>query len=261
MLDYAEAQQGFASNEQTGLQAHFTNTPGAIADLDGDGTNELVMVSSVQNAAQTNRKLGVALFVINRDGTRPPVWAMPFHVPQYLAGLEDPGGNIVGITQQVAVADLDPAVPGLDLVFPGFDGKIHLVGNDRRERFAFPYTNEATVLTGGVAIADLSGDGAPEVVFATYSTERGKSALVVLDAAGAEQARVPLPGRGAMAVPTVADVDGDGALEIVVSLKDGDAQAGSVLVFTVAGSAPNCLPWPTGRANLLRTGAVRRQGP
>ena len=99
MLDYAEAQQGFADDEDTGLQAHFTNTPGAIADLDGDGETELIMVGSVQNAAQTDRERGVALCVVHRDGTRPAAWETPFHVPAYLAGLEDLGGNIVGADQ------------------------------------------------------------------------------------------------------------------------------------------------------------------
>ena len=61
-----------------------------------------------------------------------------------------------------------------------------------------------------------------------------------------------------MSVPTVADIDGDGTLEILVSLKDGGAAGGSVQVFSVPGSAPNCLLWPTGRANLLRNGYVRR---
>lgn len=257
MHDYAEAQQGYADNEETGLQAHFTNTAPAIADLDRDGVNELVFVGSVQNASQTDRKKGVALWVIHGDGTRPAAWTAPFHVPAYLAGLEDLGGNIVALTNQVAVADLDAAVPGLDMVFAGFDGKIHLVGADRRERWAYPYTTEPTVLTAGPAIADLTGDGVPEILFATYATQAGKSALVVLDAAGVERARVPLPGRGAMAVPTVADVDRDGTLEVLVSLKDGDPAAGSVLVFSVPGSSPNCLPWPTGRANPLRTGHVR----
>jgi len=255
--DYAEAQQGYANTESTALQAHFTNTAPAIADLDGDGETELVMVGSVQNAAQTDRKKGVALWVIHRDGTRPPAWIEPFHVPAYLSGLEDLGGNIVGLTNQVSVADLDPAVPGLDLVFAGYDGKIHLVGADRRERWTHPYTTDATVLTGGVAIADLSGDGVPELVLATYSTQPGRAALVILDATGAQVARVPLPGRGAMAVPTIADLDGDGTLEIVVNPKDEDRKA-SVLVFTVPGSAPNCLPWPTGRGNDLRSGYYRR---
>src|SRR5688572_443682 len=59
MHDYAEAQQGYADNEETGLQAHFTNTAPAIADLDGDGVNELVFVGSVQNASQSDRKKGV----------------------------------------------------------------------------------------------------------------------------------------------------------------------------------------------------------
>jgi hypothetical protein len=142
-------------------------------------------------------------------------------------------------------------------VFAGFDGKIHLVGADRRERWTYIYTADPTVLTAGAAIADLSGDGVPEILFATYSTQADRSALIVLDAAGAERARVALPGRGAMAVPTVADVDRDGTLEVLVSLKDGDASGGSVLVFSVPGSSPNCLPWPTGRANPLRTGYVR----
>jgi hypothetical protein len=254
--DYALAQQGYADDEEAALQAHFTNTAPAIADLDGDGVNELVFVGSVQNASQTDRKKGVALWVIHSDGTRPAAWLSPFHVPAYLAGLEDLGDNIVALTNQVAVADLDAAIPGLDMVFAGFDGKLHLVGADGRERWSYPYTTEPTVLTAGAAIADLTGDGVPEIVFATYATEAGKSALIVLDAGGVERARVALPGRGAMAVPTVADVDGDGALEVVVSLKDGDA-SGSVLVFSAVGSSTNCLPWPTGRANQLRTGYLR----
>src|SRR5262249_45918832 len=157
-------------------------------------------VGSVQNVGQTDRKKGVALWVIHKDGSRPPAWTEPLHVPAYLAGLEDLGDNIVGLTNQVAIGDLDPGVPGLDMVFAGFDGKIHLVGADRKERWTYTYTTDPTVLTGGVAIADLSGDGVPEVIFASYSTGAGKSALHVLDAAGAERAKVALPARGAMAV-------------------------------------------------------------
>ena len=84
-----------------------------------------------------------------------------------------------------------------------------------------------------------------------------QSALFILDAAGDEQHRIPLPGRGAMPVPTIADVDGDGTLEIVVSLKGGEDRMPMVLVYNVPGSARNCMPWPTGRGNLLRNGYFR----
>ena len=252
--DYALAQQGWAPNEQTANQAHFTNTAPAIADLNGDGNRKLIVVGSVQNAAQTDRKRGVALWVLNSDGSRPSPWTAPLEFPRYLAGLEDLGAtNIVGLTNQVSIADLDARIPGLDMVFAGFDGNIHRVTADRRELWAFPYTSSDHVLTGGVVLADLTGDGVPEIVFTTYSTEPGVSALYILDANGKLQQRVPLPGRGAMPVPTVADVDGDGGLDIVISLKDTEA-FGGVLVYSVPGSAPNCLPWPTGRGNLLRNG-------
>lgn len=39
--DYAEAQQGYADDEATANQAHFTNSAPAIADVDGDGDAEL----------------------------------------------------------------------------------------------------------------------------------------------------------------------------------------------------------------------------
>ena len=47
-----------------------------------------------------------------------------------------------------------------------------------------------------------------------------------------------------MPVPTLGDVDGDGQLEIVVSLKDAEDKVESVRVYTVPNSAENCLLWP-----------------
>ena len=56
-------------------------------------------------------------------------------------------------------------------------------------------------------------------------------------------------GIGVPAAPSVADIDGDGRLEIVLSSFDHGLD-----VYRVPGSAANCLPWPTGRGNLLRNG-------
>ena len=265
----AEAKQGYANNEATANQAHFTNTAPAIADIDKDGTFDIIMLGSVQNAAQTDRLRGVGLWALHSDASRLAGWDAPFHAPTYVMGLNDgfsPGlgdlavagaGNLVGATNQVTVADIDASKAGLELLFAGFDGQIHAVSANKTELWATPYATNGRALTGGVLAADLSADGIPEVVFATYSPDQGGGALFVLSAAGAVLHKVPLPKRGSMAVPTIADVDGNGTLEIVVSLKDNEPANESVHVFTVAGSKTNCLLWPTGRANLLRNGWVR----
>ena len=255
--DFAEAQQGYAEDEATALQGHHTNTAPAIADLDGDGVGELIFVASVQNAAQDDREQGVALWVMNHDGTRPTAWADPFRAPDYLSGLWDYGEtNIVAITNQVTVADIDPERIGPEMIFAGFDGRIHAVGSDKNELWSVTYTQSDVVATGGVVVADLSGDGTPEIVFSTYSTEEGYGELFILDSGGNLAHRVALPHRGAMPVPTIDDVDDDGTLDIVVSLKDATDGEPQVLVYQVPGSSSQCVLWPTGRGNTRRDGWI-----
>ncbi len=254
--DLALAQQGWANDEATALQAHFTNTAPAITDVDGDGKNEIVMLGSVQNASQTDREQGVGLWVMHPDASRLTGWESPYHAPGYLSGLWDYGNNVVAVTNQVSIADIDPGEVGPEFIFAGFDGKIHAVSAKKKPLWTYQYTTGAQVGTGGVVVGDLSGDGSPEVVFASYGSNDGDGSLFVLDAGGNERHKVALPRRGAMPVPTLADVDGNGTVEIVVSLKDAEDKKESVIVYTVAGSATNCLLWPTGRGNLLRNGWV-----
>jgi hypothetical protein len=142
------------------------------------------------------------------------------------------------------------------MIFAGFDGAIHAVDAQQNVLFSVAYTQSAQVMTGGVVVADLSGDGTPEIVFNTYSTQDGFGELFILDAGGNLQHRLALPGRGAMPVPTIADANGDGTLEIIVSLKDADNGEPQVLVYTVPGSSDNCLLWHTGRGSYLRDGYV-----
>ena len=84
-----------------------------------------------------------------------------------------------------------------------------------------------------------------------------KSALYIIDAGDNQLHKVALPDRGAMPVPTLADVNGDGAVDIVISLKDAVDKMRSALVYTVRSSSMNCLPWPTGRHDNLRSGWLR----
>ncbi len=255
--NYERAKKGWSNDEDNQNQAHFTNSAPAIADINSDGVNELVVLGSSQNASQKDRKRGVSLWVLNHDGTRIKGWEKPFHAPDYLAGLWDYSGqNIVAACNQVSIADIDPSRQGAEMIFAGFDGKIHAVDTKKQEMWSYKYTNSDNVLTGGVLIADLNADGSPEIVFASYSTAPKRSHLFILDAGGNEKYKIPLPGRGAMPVPTIADVDGDKQLEIIVSLKDAEDKKRMVQVYTVKGSSTNCLLWFTGRANYLRNGYV-----
>ncbi len=254
MVDYALAQQGYADDESVDEQGHFTNSAAAIADLDGDDVGELIVLGSVQNAAQDDRERGVALWVVRADGTRPPAWEAPPRMADYLWGLWDAGDNVVAITNQVAVAELASDHAGPEIVFAGFDGRIWAVDASGETLWSYGYTSNDEVGTGGVVIADLSGDGVAEIVFATYATVPDRGELVILDAGGGLLHAVPLPDRGAMPVPTIADADGDGVLDIVVSTKGGEDGQPQGLVYAVAGASANCLAWPTGRGNLRRDG-------
>lgn len=259
MHDLALAVQGYANNEDTDLQAHFTNTAPAIADINGDGAYEAVFTGSVQNASQSDRFKGVGLWAIRSDASRIHGWEAPFHAPHYLSGLWDSGNNIVGLTNQVTIADINATKPGLEMIFAGFDGRIHAVAADRTELWQMQYTTSTGVFTPGIVVADLSGDGIPEIVFATYSSAENGSALFILDATGKKLFEEPLPNRGSMAVPTLADVDGDGTVDIVISLKDAVDKVELARIYRVPGSKTNCLLWPTGRANNLRNAWVPKK--
>jgi hypothetical protein len=68
--------------------------------------------------------------------------------------------------------------------------------------------------------------------------------------------RRPVPLLVPLALPAC---DGDGDLELIVSLKDTlGGHDGGAQIWDVPGSADNCLFWPTGRANNLRQGRLDR---
>lgn len=80
--------------------------------------------------------------------------------------------------------------------------------------------------------------------------------IVVLANTGKLLFDVELPGQGTNgngigvpSAPTIADIDGDGQLEILVQTFEH-----GIDVFTVPGSGKACLPWGNARGSLLRNG-------
>nr|WP_240955907.1 putative Ig domain-containing protein [Wenzhouxiangella sp. XN79A] len=187
----------------------FVSTVG-IGDLDGDGTVELVAPG-----------LNGRLYVYRGDGQdagggSPILWT----------------SDLVGPAAEPALADLDG------------DGDAEIVVVGRDGTFAFHHdgqlfwSNPAIVSYnagedlgwGGPTVANLDQDPEPEIVIAAQD-----DALYVLDHLGDVTWSDPLPGP-TPTVPVLADLTGDGVLDLIVAqgliLKVIDLQAGGTVAWT-----------------------------
>jgi hypothetical protein len=159
-----------------------------------------------------------------------------------------------------------------EIIFPAQDGYVYAINPEADMLWRYDFSmGQPLMYASEVVVADLSGDGRPEVVFGTYGEPGTQSGhLVILSSNGTAQHHIALEGQnpdsgngvGACAAPTIDDLDGDGALEILVLTIDHGLD-----VFTVPGSECNCIPagvdpaqycglWPTGRGTYLRGGRI-----
>jgi hypothetical protein len=239
----------------------WTASPPSVADLDLDGKNEVVGVPNVEKNEPYETQ-AYALMVLegaHGDGSRSAMRKAGWETlprggkPIAVDGWYPPGGVPAAAIANIQGDDKPEIVVSLN------DGSMHAFGADGMRIWRFDYTRGNTIMYASEpTAADLNQDGSPEVLFTTFGdpavTDSGH--LVILGADGSLLHDVPLPnpgengnGSGAPAAPTVGDLDGDGALEIFAQTFDH-----GVDVFTVPGSAANCVVWPTARGGLLRTG-------
>jgi FG-GAP-like repeat len=240
----------------------WTASPPSVADLDGDGHNEVIGLpnAEMKEPYETQNYAFMVLDGAQNGGARSARRHRGFtNLPLSRKPAVRTGDDYYppsGIPAPTVVDIAGNRRPEIVSSVP--DGAVYTIGPTGKRLWRYDYAHgRAKTFASEVVAADLNRDGTPELVFGTYALERRSGRLVVLSAAGKKLYDVRLRhqgsdgnGIGVPAAPSIADLDGDGRLEIVLSTFDHGLD-----VYRVPGSGTNCLAWPTGRGNLLRNGA------
>ncbi|MEZ5092999.1 FG-GAP repeat domain-containing protein [Nocardioides sp.] len=239
----------------------WTASPQSVADLDGDGRNEVIGLPNVELHVpyRTQGYVFMALDGAYGDGSRSARRHAGFEDLRLTAKPAYRGSGDwyppSGIPAPTVVDLRGDDRPEIVAAVPG--GKVYAVGPSGKRLWSYSYASRLSKrFASEVVAADLNRDGTPELVFGTYSLKKGAARLVVLRADGKRLYSLKLRhqtrngnGIGVAAAPSIADLGGNGTLEIVLTTIDH-----GIDVYTVPGSGTACLPWPTGRGNPLRNG-------
>ena len=247
-----------------------TEQPAAIADVNMDGSNEIVIVGVVFSNPDDYdyQALYTTPFIYNLDRTRfkDAYWNWENSLPQS-------GTPLINDWTVMPLKRTNPVVVDLDgdgkkeILSSSFDGKLHCYWLDKTEHGNWPFSVYDSAegrfrFSSEPVVADLDSDGSLEVIFTSwpqyYSNTGGH--LFILDHQGTLLHKISLPYGdngdvgaldydGCLAAPTIGDVDGDGQVEIIL----GTVYAGLV-VYDLPGAVLGSAPWPTGRHDYARTG-------
>ncbi|MFH1634315.1 MAG: VCBS repeat-containing protein [Chloroflexota bacterium] len=245
-------------------RANFSRGVSTIADLNNDGSTEIIAVGDVYDCIPGYPTKYYGLFIFNADRSRFNTGGFNWEtIPTDIgAPLSEDYNEIKLSMPNPAVADLD-GDGNQEILFASFDGFMHVFWLDKIEHGNWPYpvynAGEGFVrFASEPAIADLDNDGYAEVIFTSWveigSNETGK--LHILDYLGNPIHEIDLPDyfgnedwNGALPAPTLADIDGDPDLEVVLNT----AHSGFV-AYDLPGTANARILWGTGRGSYLRNG-------
>ena len=151
----------------------------------------------------------------------------------------------------------------MEILYPSYDGRMHCFWLDKTEHHNWPYSvydpaEKTYRFASEPVVADLDNDGYPEVIFASWvqkgSSKTGK--VHILNYQGNVLNEVNLPEaysgnwNGALPAPTLANIDNDPDLELVLNT----AHSG-IVAYDLPGTANARILWGTGRGNYQRTGS------
>lgn len=257
MRGWGTCSAGDARKER--YRANFAYGAGEVVDMDGDGRMEVVVTGNMYDCAVGNDAAGNrynTVFIFNADRSRYRGDKGDWSIPPIDTGaaLSEDYNLIENNQPNPAVVDLDG--DGIkEIVFPSYDGRMHALWLDKTEHHAWPYGVASSTegfhrFASEAAVADLDGDGRAEIIFTTW-TQKGSGQnghLNILNHRGELLHKVALPASkgssswdGGLAAPTLANIDADDDLEVVVST----AHAG-IVAFDLPGTASARVLWSNG---------------
>ncbi len=228
-----------------------TSAP-TIADLDGDGTEEIIVTGNLKGPSNATTPFNSGLLVLEPDGSRRAGWET--------AALGDGLQIYRNMPRQApVVADLD-GDGKLEIIVTMHDGWIRAYREDKTRLWEVNFTYGANLFASEPVVGDVDGDGQLEILFGTYvpstSDKYGPVGLWGLEANGRLMSGYPLPMPlpGVRAAPTLADLDGNGKLDILAVTPEGQ-----LFVWgTDTPYEPERFPWPTGRHDVRRSATYLR---
>ena len=246
---------------------NFADSAPVIADVNGDGVAEIVVVGNVYNCG-TNpyTSLYQMPFILKLDRTR---WsgsgfdwtAIPIPGPNRGPQAED--YNVIeSALPNPVVADLD-GDGRKEILFPSYDGRLHAYWLDKTEHGSWPYDVPGAGIrfAGEPVVADLDADGQAEVLFTSWPQKAGAGVgqLHVLTSGGVQLFAIDLPAsfpggswNGGLGAPTLANIDADADLELVA----GTAHSG-VVAYDLPNTPNARVLWSTGRGSGKRSGVAK----
>ena len=242
----------------------WTASPPAVADLDGDGRNEVIGIPNVERHIPY-RTQGYAFMVLDGaygDGQPLGAAAPGLRERSRCPTIRSTDPTATGTRPAASPrrpSSTSSATTGPRSSRPCPAARSTPWGRTVTGCWTTEYApRRAKTFASEVVAADLNKDGTPELVFGTYALHRNAGRLIVLVGPGKKLSVTRLRhqgqdgnGIGVAAAPSIGDLTGNGTLEIVLTTFDH-----GVDVYTVPGSGTGCLPWPTGRGNLLRNGTA-----
>lgn len=245
---------------------NFANCAPAIGDLDGNGTFEFITTGDVYNCDIGDNEQGdlyVIPFVLNLDRTRWMGSGFDWTV------IPSPAANATPLSEDFSIiennvhntvlADLD-GDGQKEILYPSYDGRLHAYWLDKTQHGNWPFVvpGSGFRFASEPAVVDLDNDGHAEVIFTSWPQKGAANLgqLHILDYLANTLFTVTLPGsfpsgswNGGLGAPTIANIDADPDMEIVV----GTSSSGLV-AYDMAGTANARILWGTGRGGYLRTG-------